>query len=90
VLCQTPVGPPTGRDPREEEVDLLAWPNEQGVPALVAVTKCDKLGGQKRTARVRAIAKALDLPEHAVVPTSASKGFGIPELWGALGAALMG
>ena len=78
------------RDPREDEVDLLAWLGEQGVPALVAVTKCDKLGSQKRAARVREIAKALELPDHAVVPTSASKGFGIPELWSALDSALEG
>jgi len=30
------------------------------------------------------------MPREAVVPTSASKGFGIPELWGALDAALHG
>jgi len=40
--------------------------------------------------RASAVAKALGMPPEAVVPTSASKGFGIPELWGALDAALEG
>jgi GTP-binding protein len=78
------------RDPREDETDLIAWLGEHDVPVLVAVTKCDKLGGAKRAARVAAIAKALGLPAEAVVPTSTTKGFGIPELWGALDAALEG
>ncbi|MBW2315053.1 MAG: YihA family ribosome biogenesis GTP-binding protein [Deltaproteobacteria bacterium] len=78
------------RDPREEEIDLIAWLGEQDIPVLVAVTKCDKLGTSKRSAAVREIAKALGMPREAVVPTSASKGFGIPELWGALDAALHG
>jgi len=78
------------RDPRADEIDLIAWLGEHEIPVLVAVTKCDKLGGGPRAARVREIAKALGLPAEAVVPTSSSKGFGIPELWGALDAALAG
>jgi len=78
------------RDPRADEIDLLAWLGEHGIPVLVAVTKCDKLGLGQRAARVREIARALGLPGEAVVPTSASQGLGIPELWGALDAALAG
>ncbi len=72
------------RDPREEELDLLAWLDEQGIPSLVAITKGDKLSASKRAARVREITQALGLsPDHVVV-TSATKGFGMPELWRAL------
>jgi len=78
------------RDARPDEIDLLAWLVEHGVPTLVAVTKCDKLGGTKRAERVREIRRQLDLPEEAVVPTSAAGGFGIAELWGAIDAALRG
>lgn len=76
------------RDPQADELDLVAWLVEQEIPVLVAVTKCDKLGARQRAARVRTIGRAFSLPEDAVVPTSASKGFGIPELWGAVDAAL--
>jgi GTP-binding protein len=78
------------RDPRADETDLIDWLGEQGIPVLVAVTKCDKLGASQRATRVKEIARALGMPAEAVVPTSASKGFGIPELWGALDAALAG
>lgn len=76
------------RDPREDEIDLLAWLGEQGIPALVAITKCDKLGANQRAGRIREIRQQLDFPAEAVLPTSATKGFGIPELWGAVDAAL--
>jgi len=76
------------RDPRADEADLLAWLGEHRIPVLVAVTKCDKLGLGQRAARVREIARSLGLPGEAVVPTSASQGLGIPELWGALDAVL--
>ena len=78
------------RDPRADETDLLAWLGERGVPVLVAVTKCDKLGRAKRAARLGEIGRALELPETALVPTSASQGLGIPELWEALDSVLAG
>jgi len=76
------------REPQHEELDLIAWLGEQGIPVLVAVTKCDKLGAGRRAARLRQIAGALGLPDHAVVPTSATRGTGIPERWRALDTAL--
>ena len=78
------------REPKDDELDLLAWLGEQGIPVLVAVTKCDKFGRSERAARLREIREALELPEAAVVPTSATKGFGIPELWRALDVVLRG
>jgi len=78
------------RDPRADEIDLLAWLGEQGVPVLVAVTKCDKLGVAKRAARLGEIGRALELPETALVPTSSRNGLGIPELWQALDSVLVG
>jgi len=45
------------RDPRADELDLLAWLGEHGVPVLVGVTKCDKLGGTRRAARLDAIGR---------------------------------
>ena len=54
----------------------------------MAITKCDKLGANQRAGRIREIRQQLDFPAEAVLPTSATKGFGIPELWGAVDAAL--
>ena len=76
------------RDPGDEELDLRAWLGDRSIPVIVAVTKCDKLARSQRAKRVREIARDLGLPAEAVVPTSASRGLGIAELWGALDAAL--
>jgi GTP-binding protein len=69
------------RDVSDDELDLLAWLAEQGVPALVALTKCDKLAPGRRAGRVRELVKALGLPAERVVATSATSGLGIAELW---------
>ena len=68
----------------EDEELLLAWLAERGVPALVAVTKTDKLKPMRRAARVRELRGQLGLPPARVIPTSAEKRFGIPELWEAI------
>ena len=43
------------RDPSEDETLLLEWLAERGVPALVALTKCDKEKPMRRAERVRAL-----------------------------------
>jgi GTP-binding protein len=76
------------RDVADDELDLLAWLAEQGVPAWVALTKCDKLSPGPRAARARALAKAFDLPPERVIATSATSGLGVAELWRELSALL--
>ena len=72
------------RDVSEDETLLLAWLAERDVPAIVALTKCDKLKPMRRAARVRELRGQLGLPPASVIPTSAEKRFGIPELWEAI------
>ena len=72
------------RDPGEDETLLLRWLAEREVPALVALTKCDKLKPMRRAERVREVTRTGDLPASAVLATSAEKGMGIPELWAAI------
>jgi len=76
------------RDVSEDETRLLDWLDARGVPALIAFTKCDKLKPMRRAARVRELRGQLALPSESVIPTSAEKGFGIPELWEAIAAHL--
>ena len=78
------------RDASEDENLLLAWLAEREIPALVALTKCDKLGLGARAARARELAKQLELPARRVLATSAERGLGIPELWRAIDAELAG
>ncbi len=65
----------------EDETLLLAWLAEREIPAAVALTKCDKLKPGRRAARARELAGHIPLPEPAIVPTSATTGAGIPDLW---------
>lgn len=72
------------RDVSGDELDLVAWLGERGIPLVVALTKCDKLKPRRRAERVRAQTAAFGLPPERVVATSASTGLGIHELWRAL------
>ena len=65
--------------------DLLA---ESGRPALVVLTKSDKLGRQQQRLQVKAIAKSLGLTEESLQPVSSVEGNGISELGESIKAAV--
>ena len=72
------------RDPGEDERLLLEWLAERGVPALVALTKCDKEKPMRRAERVRVLSKSPELPAGEILATSAETRIGIAELWAAI------
>ncbi len=72
------------RDPGDDEALLLEWLAERDVPALVALTKCDKLKPMRRAERVRTLGKSPELAAAPIFATSAETGLGIPELWAAI------
>jgi GTP-binding protein len=72
------------RDLGEDESLLLQWLSERDVPAVVALTKCDKLAPMRRAERVRMLGKSPELPAAQILATSAATGLGIPELWAAI------
>jgi GTP-binding protein len=72
------------RDVSEDETLLLEWLAERGVPSVVALTKCDKLKPMRRAQRVKQLKEQLGGSGQNVLATSSEKGFGIPELWGAI------
>jgi GTP-binding protein len=74
------------RDLSEDEALLLEWLAERDVPAILALTKVDKLKPMRRAQRMRRLAAAVDLPRERVVATSAETGLGIPDLWRAIDA----
>jgi GTP-binding protein len=69
------------RDPSEDETLLLHWLDGREIPALVAVTKIDKLKPMKRGLRLRDLGGSFPVQADWVVPTSARTGEGIDELW---------
>lgn len=72
----------------EDEVLLLAWLAEHGVPVLVVLTKADKLKSMRRKRRVEELRAQIPLPPDRVVVTSAEKRTGLDELWRAIHARL--
>lgn len=78
------------RDWSEDETLLLAWLAQRRIPALVALTKCDKEKPQRAAARERALRAAIGLPPERVIATSATTGRGIEELWRAIEAEVSG
>ena len=61
----------------QEHGELLA---ASGVPALVAITKADKLPFGQRKKRLRELSLLLGFPEEQVQPTSSTTGEGLAEL----------
>lgn len=71
------------RGAEDEERDLLAWLREVGVPALVVVTKSDKLPKNKRKPAAMAVQRELGLERPALLFSSLD-GEGVEALWRAL------
>ena len=70
------------RDPSEDETLLIDWLTEQGVPAVVALTKLDKLKPSQRDARLKKVRDAFPAVQADwLIATSAKTGAGLEALW---------
>jgi GTP-binding protein len=72
------------RELADAERELLVWLAERGSPALLVLTKIDKLSPMQRAIRIRALTEAAGLPEGHVIATSAVTSAGVEALWEAL------
>jgi len=68
------------RGPEKEEEELLAWLEHAGRPALVVLTKADKLPKSKRIPAAAWARKALGLRRDPLL-FSADTGDGVDDLW---------
>lgn len=68
------------REPNEEDLAMLDYLAELGIPTLVVITKIDKLSVQARDARVAAIIDAIGVDAEQVVACSAHAHIGRDEL----------
>ncbi|HKI50969.1 MAG TPA: ribosome biogenesis GTP-binding protein YihA/YsxC [Geothermobacteraceae bacterium] len=69
------------RVPREEDIQLLDWLEEFGVPTIPVVTKADKVSRNQRRKHLQAIAAATGLPLDAFSVFSALSKEGRDEIW---------
>jgi GTP-binding protein len=67
-------------DPTPEDVEMLNFLADLGVPTIVVLTKIDKLTTAQTTARVRGISLSLELDSEQVIPFSATTGLGRDDL----------
>jgi len=67
-------------EPSKTDREIQRLLIESGRPVLAVLTKADKLGRAAQREHVRAIGKALELPEDQVQLTSARTGLGIGDL----------
>lgn len=77
-------------DPSAEDRAMAELLGERALPALVVLTKADKLGTEARRTRATAIARALRIAEDQIEVTSSKSGDGIAPLRDSIAAALGG
>jgi GTP-binding protein len=75
--------------PQDDDVRMLAYLSDMGLPVPVALTKIDKLNRSERSRRIPELLEQLGLAPDQVVPFSSKTGEGREELLGAL-ASLLG
>jgi GTP-binding protein len=71
-------------DPTEDDLTMLDFLADLGVPTIFAVTKIDKLRTREVTPRLETLSKFLGLDIDQIVPFSATTGQGRDELASAL------
>lgn len=69
------------RDPREEDIQMIDWLEEFGVPTIPIITKIDKLQRSKRASRIAKIAEVTGLPQDAFTLFSAHTREGSDAIW---------
>ncbi|OEU77911.1 MAG: YihA family ribosome biogenesis GTP-binding protein [Desulfobacterales bacterium C00003060] len=72
------------RMPNQGDHDLLAWLTHYRIPALVVLTKADKLKKNKQNQQRGSIARQLSTDPHLLSLFSATTGLGKRELWTAI------
>lgn len=76
------------RVPREEDLQLLDWLEEFGIPTIPVVTKIDKISRGERARQLKPILETTGLPREAFTLFSASSREGREAVWERIDAAL--
>ena len=69
------------RVPREEDIRLLDWLEEFGVPTIPVITKIDKVKRSQREKQIKQIVAETGLPRDAFSLFSATSREGCEEIW---------
>ncbi len=69
------------RDPDEKDIQMNAYLADRKIPALLALTKADKISANRRANQSERIERAFDREENRMVLFSAKTGLGVNKLW---------
>ncbi len=72
------------RKPREEENNFIAWFHQQGIPAVLILTKADKLSKTKQKKQIQVIKNALSVDSEELICFSAKTRLGSNHVWQAI------
>jgi GTP-binding protein len=72
------------RDPSREDLEIADMIVDRGMPALMAITKADKVTKTHRSRRLKAIAESLGVQEEQCLLSSAKTDEGIGDLVGSI------
>lgn len=78
------------RIPREEDIQLLDWLEEFGVPTIPVITKLDKINRSQREKHIKQIVAETGLPREAFSLFSATTREGKEDIWARIEDALEG
>lgn len=67
-------------DPTNDDIQMLDFLSEVGVPTMIVMTKTDKLTKSQAATRIAAIVSSLGLDEEQVIPFSSVTGLGRDDL----------
>ena len=71
-------------DPTHDDLQMLDFLSELGVPTIIATTKIDKLNARERAGRLEELTRVLGVDADQIVPFSSRTGEGRDELAAAL------
>ncbi len=72
------------RNPGEEERNFISWLHQQEIPAVLILTKADKLSKTKQKKQVQIIEKALSVNPEELICFSAKTRQGLDNVWAAI------
>jgi GTP-binding protein len=72
------------RNPGEEENNFIAWFQQQGIPAVLVLTKVDKLSKTKQKKQIQSIGKALAIDPEELICFSSKTRLGLNNVWKAI------
>jgi len=73
------------RTPGDFEEEILDFLGQHGIPAIITITKADKLSGNQRKKRISEIMAAMGLPRDSIILSSCKTGEGKKELLSVIG-----